>query len=187
MLCTKWDVNKLIRKLLQDPERLNGVVDHDFEMKKQLTKEQIDFINSQIKGKVAYKLTSSEYSLPYAQEEGYETPYFVNTENILGLYNIGDFVYFPVYDEDNIKTYYYGKIEDIKYIPEPAYSNEPMTLVTIKVMYSEDGCDLSVADIKKVVQLEQLEDGEIAMERHVRYLNEQLENFKNIRKELPNG
>lgn len=76
-------VENLITKILADPERMDMLVDHDFELSKPLTRQAINYINSKIEGKVAYKIISCEYSLSSGDWEGtYATPYFVYTENI---------------------------------------------------------------------------------------------------------
>lgn len=72
----------LLQQLLSDPEKNNGLIDHDFELPRGLTVEQIDYLNKQLKGHVVYRIKSCEYSIPYGEDENYETPYFVYTENV---------------------------------------------------------------------------------------------------------
>ena len=80
----KKEVQKLIKQLLDDQEIHDTLIDHDFELSKDLRDRHVKQINKVLEqNKAGYRLLNCKYCLPYGCNKTYKTPYFVNTETVI--------------------------------------------------------------------------------------------------------
>ena len=95
-------------------------------------------------------------------------------------FKVGDFVYCTDCSEDDECYGVYGIIQEIKDITK---AGKTFKAAVIKVKYFEDGTPCEW-DSKKVIRFEMLDPAQTAIERHERELQRQLDNMKNIRKDM---
>ena len=100
------------------------------------------------------------------------------------MYKVGDFVHYSCIsmDPDFDDKYGYGTIIEIKDLPK-SFEKETEKFAIIQVKYFEDGTACTF-NMKEVVNLELLEKADVALDRQEKELQRQMDNMKEIRKDL---